>query len=97
MTATALRIAYRLALTAEEYKSLAWLEARGYAASLIAEATRETWSDDGQSVTLEYTEPAAWNATDSGSNDDDGDDPDFGTCAGSSLLSKMFTFRDSIV
>lgn len=91
---------YRLELTADELRSLYWLEARGYAGKLIECATVQT-DDPATGITvLQYTESDAWAAAgayDDESDTDDGEDPDYGTCAGGELLRKMLEFREGII
>jgi hypothetical protein len=98
-----LRIAYTVHLTADEYRSLSWLEDHGYAADMIREATEDTENEIDGSHTLGFTEPAAWNVHDNAYPEDlrlpneDRLDDAFGACAGPVLLRKMFEFLDGII
>jgi hypothetical protein len=51
---------YRVHLTAEEYRSAAYMADRGYLGELTAKASVQNWADDEQSVDLLFTEPDAW-------------------------------------
>lgn len=57
------RTPYTLQLTADEYRTLDWMEHRGYSADLIKHATTiEDGVDDN--VVLRYSEPDAWQVND---------------------------------
>lgn len=101
MTTTTRTIAYRLVVTSDEFRTLQWLESRGYAARLVTDARNVIGPDDDggqpETVTLEYYESDAWNATE-GAKDDNGElSHDFGACAGRALLGKMIDFVDGII
>lgn len=95
------RIAYTVTLTADEYRSLQWLQDHGYAADMIKHASEDTEQADGSHV-LGYYESDAWNVwAEAYPDTEDGGsaelDEAFSSCASPSLRGKMFAFLDGIV
>lgn len=84
-------IAYTLTLTHEEFKTLQWMEARGYSGDLIKHAFECDGDETG--IELRYRESDAWSVTDAIEEDSDA----FGTCGTTDLVRKMYAFIDAIV
>jgi len=87
-----MRTPYALQLTADELKTLHWLEARGYTANLYKHADIEEDGPNGTTI-LRYSEPAAWQVQDEYEQDTDA----FCTCAGPELVRKIYDFLDHII
>lgn len=51
--------AYSIALTQDEYRSAAYMDARGYLGGIIEHCAAEDWQEDG-SVVLQFNESDAW-------------------------------------
>jgi hypothetical protein len=89
-----IRYAYTIELTAEEYRSADYMCYRGYLGCITEHADCE-WSEDESTVTLRFTEPAAWNVLQTIE-----DDPDAVwslTTPSTTLGQKFQVFIDSIV
>jgi len=92
MTRTKLHTPYALQLTADELKTLLWLEARGYTANLYKHADIEEAGPNGTTI-LRYSEPAAWQVQEEYEQDTEA----FLTCAGPELVNKIYDFLNRII
>jgi hypothetical protein len=89
------RRAYSIVLTREEYRSADYMSARGYLGEITERASDTEWSEDEETVTLRFTEPAAWDVRDVCESDE----PAVWalTTPSTSLGEKFIVFLDSIV